>query len=327
MKKWVINLLALVGIAIVANWIIDVFPQGYISASVIALFLGMLLNAFWPEKWMKSLSKLTKLCLQIGIILMGASLSLGQVFEVGGYSLFVMCFTLISAFGGGYLLGKLLGVDWKLSSLISAGTGICGGSAIAALSPVLKAEDKDVSYAISATFLFDILMVVLFPILGRILHMSDLGFGLWAGTAVNDTSSVVATGFAFSEIAGEYAVIVKLTRTLSIIPVVLIFSLIMGYQQKREKKKINISKLFPYFILFFLVLVVLRSVDVIPHSFLPTISKISKFLMVMALGGIGLRTRFKEMMKSGIQPMILGFLVSLLVVVVALGAQYLLGQV
>ena len=99
-----------------------------------------------------------------------------------------MTFTLVTAFGGGYLLGKVLGMDWKLSSLISAGTGICGGSAIAAIAPVIDAKDSDIAYGISATFIFDIIMVVLFPIMGSYFMMSDLGFGLWAGTAVNDTS-------------------------------------------------------------------------------------------------------------------------------------------
>ena len=115
-------------------------------------------------------------------------------------------------------------MDWKLSSLISAGTGICGGTAVATLSQVIDADDSDVAYAISATFIFDVVMVILFPIMGAALGLSDMAFGLWAGTAVNDTSSVVAAGYAYSDAAGDFATIVKLTRTLSIIPVVLAFS-------------------------------------------------------------------------------------------------------
>ena len=108
-----------------------------------------------------------------------------------------MAFTLLTCFGGGYFIGKALKLDWKLSNLISAGTGICGGSAIAAIAPTIDADDNDVAYAMSATFLFDMAMIILFPILGRMLGMSDEAFGIWAGTAVNDTSSVVATGYAF----------------------------------------------------------------------------------------------------------------------------------
>ena len=174
---------------------------------------------------------------------MGLTLSFSQVLQVGKYSLIVMVFTLFTAFGGGWLLGKIFGMNWKLSGLISAGTGICGGSAIAAIAPAIDADIKDIAYAISATFIFDIFMVILFPIAGRYFGMSDIGYGLWAGTAVNDTSSVVAAGYAFSDAAGGFAVIVKLTRTLSIIPAVLIFSLINRHVESRksvsesEKKK------------------------------------------------------------------------------------------
>lgn len=117
-------------------------------------------------------------------------------------------------------------MNWKLSGLISARTGIYGGSAIAAITPTIDAEDSDIAYAISVTFIFDVIMVILFPIMGKYFGMTDLRYGLWAGTAVNDTSSVVAAGFAFSDTAGNFSVIVKLTRTLLIIPVVLIFSYI-----------------------------------------------------------------------------------------------------
>ena len=127
----------------------------------------------------------------------------------------------LTCFGLGYVIGKALGLDWKTSSLINAGTGICGGSAIAAIAPVIEATDMDIAYGMSATFLFDTIMVVVFPLLGRAMGLSDAAFGLWAGTAVNDTSSVVATGYAFSEAAGDFATMVKLTRTLAIIPTVL----------------------------------------------------------------------------------------------------------
>ena len=136
-----------------------------------------------------------------------------------------MLFTLATCFGVGYFIGKALGRNWKMSNLISAGTGICGGSAIAAIAPVIDATDVDVAYGMSATFLFDMAMIVLFPILGRWLGLSDAAYGLWAGTAVNDTSSVVAAGYAFSEQAGDFATMVKLTRTLAIIPTVLSFAL------------------------------------------------------------------------------------------------------
>ena len=149
-------------------------------------------------------------------------------------SLTVMLFTLLTCFGGGYLIGRALGLDWKLSNLISAGTGICGGSAIAAVAPVIDAKDSDIAYALSATFLFDMAMIVLFPIMGRAMGLSDMAYGLWTGTAVNDTSSVVAAGYAFSEGAGDFATMVKLTRTLAIIPTVVVFSFVSMHLRKKE---------------------------------------------------------------------------------------------
>ena len=230
----------------------------------------------------------SKKVLKFAIILMGASLSFSQVFDVGKYSLFVMIFTLATAFGGGYIFGKLFKMNWKLSSLISAGTGICGGSAIAAIAPTIEAKSKDIAYAISATFIFDIVMVVLFPLMGKYFNMSDLGFGLWTGTAINDTSSVVAAGYAFSEAAGNFSIIVKLTRTLSIIPVVLIFSFInQKIKTKNEKfsdkKKVNIKEIFPWFISLFLIMVLLKSFNLISDGFSQNLSSISKFSMIIAL--------------------------------------------
>ncbi|MEG2175854.1 MAG: putative sulfate exporter family transporter, partial [Oscillibacter sp.] len=205
---------------------------------------------------------------------------------------------------------------------------------IAAIAPVIDAEDRDIAYAISATFIFDILMVILFPIAGRYFGMSDMGFGLWAGTAVNDTSSVVAAGYAFSDAAGAYAMIVKLTRTLSIIPVVLIFSFINERLERKKAvsggcsspRKVDLQKIFPYFILLFLAMVALKSTGIVPEAASAVIAKCSKFFMVMALAAIGLKTNFKELSHSGVKPMIHGFIISALVVVVSFLVQLCLGQ-
>lgn len=331
--KYVPGVLLTIALAIFANFISDLIPKNLLSGGVIALLIGMSINPFIRKY--SAFNKGTKMTsgpiLKLAIILMGATLSFSQVLNVGKYSLFVMVFTLVTAFGGGYLIGKLFKMDWKLSSLISAGTGICGGSAIAAIAPTIKAKTSDIAYAISATFLFDILMVILFPIAGKYFGMSDLGFGLWTGTAVNDTSSVVAAGYAFSEAAGNYSIIVKLTRTLSIVPAVLIFSYINTRVEAKEnnhseKVKVSIKEIFPWFIIMFLVMVGLKSVGIISDELGSTLSTISKFAMVMSLGAIGLNTNFKEVSKSGFLPMLHGFLISLLVVVVAFLVQMLIGQ-
>lgn len=335
-KRYTPGIILTMYLAYLASFISNNIPLGLISPGVFALLIGMLLNPM-VSKFVfvdKGIKFTSKTILKLAIILMGATLSFNQVLSVGKYSLFVMMFTLVAAFGGGYLLGKLFKMDWKLSSLISAGTGICGGSAIAAIAPTIKAKTQDIAYAISATFLFDIIMVVAFPIMGRYFQMSDLGFGLWTGTAVNDTSSVVAAGYAFSDAAGNFALIVKLTRTLSIVPVVLIFSYINAkinnknnLTKNKRHEKVNIKKIFPWFIILFLIMVSVRSVGLIPDNLSSLFSSISKYSMIMALGAIGLNTNFKEVSKSGFLPMVHGFLISLLVVVVSFLVQMMIGQI
>lgn len=304
----------------------------FIGASVIALFIGMLVNAFYkPNAVTSSGIKFTsKKILKFAIILLGASLDLSTVLTVGRFSLTVMLFTLATCFGLGALIGKALGLNWKTSSLINAGTGICGGSAIAAIAPVIEATDMDIAYGLSATFLFDTVMIVVFPLLGRAMGLSDAAFGLWAGTAVNDTSSVVATGYAFSEAAGDFATMVKLTRTLAIIPAVLVFAAIQLHLKKKAQTenpgvKVRISKIFPWFILGFLAMSALTSLGLIPAAVASVLKTVSKFLMVAALAAIGLNTDFRSLCRSGAKPMLHGFIVSVLVVLVAIGVEYMIG--
>ena len=327
-------------IAAVATLIESLMPIHVIGAAVIAMFIGMTLNSILKKKdALASGVKFTsKKLLKFAIILLGLSLNITTVLNVGRTSLLVMIFTLLTCFGGGYFIGRALGLNWKLSNLISAGTGICGGSAIAAIAPTIEAEDTDVAYAMSATVLFDMAMIVLFPIMGRALGMSDEAFGIWAGTAVNDTSSVVATGYAFSEAAGDFATMVKLTRTLAIIPTVITFALIQMRIKRREaamnsesaesiKASFSIKKIFPYFILGFLAMSIVASIFSIPTALVAATKKISKFLMVSALAAIGLNTSFSSMKKSGIRPMIHGFIISALVVIVALLVEMAIGIV
>ena len=309
--------LALV-IALLAKGIEALLPFDVIGASVIAMFIGMLINGYRkPGKTTAPGVKFTaKKILKFAIILLGASLNVTTILNVGRMSLTVMLFTLLTCFGGGYFIGRALGLDWKLSNLISAGTGICGGSAIAAVAPVIDAKDSDIAYALSATFLFDMAMIVLFPIMGRAMGLSDMAYGLWAGTAVNDT---------------DFATMVKLTRTLAIIPTVVVFSFVSMHLKKKEAAasggavQIRWKSVFPWFILGFLAMAVLSSVGVIPAAAAAALKKVSKFLMVTALAAVGLNTSFAEMKKSGAAPMVHGFLISALVVLVALAVEYFMG--
>ena len=319
-----------VAIAAVACFIESLLPIHVVGSAVIAMFIGMALNYFLRStKIFSSGIKFTsKKVLKFAIILLGLSLNIKTILTIGRMSLTVMIFTLLTCFGGGYFIGRALGLNWKLSNLISAGTGICGGSAIAAISTTIDADDNDVAYAMSATFLFDMAMIILFPIMGHALGMSDQAFGIWAGTAVNDTSSVVATGYAFSEGAGDFATMVKLTRTLAIIPTVITFAFIQLRLKRREalanaesgeiKANFKIRKIFPWFILGFVAMSIVASIFTIPTEIGAATKDTSKFLMVCALSAIGLNTSFSSMKKAGIRPMIHGFIISALVVIVAL---------
>ncbi len=320
-------------VAIVAMFLSSLIPGDIIGATVMALLVGMAFNPILNKysQLNAGVSYTGKMVLRIGIVLMGVNMNFSEVLDVGKYSLFVMIFTMATAFGAGNLIGKMFGMNWKLTNLLSVSTAICGGSAVAAVGPVIKAKDEDVAYAISSTFIFDVLTVVVIPWIGMALGMSNDGYGLWVGTAVNDTSSVVAAGYAFSDLAGNTAVIVKLTRTLFIIPYVLIFSVITERLEAksdgvRGSTSINLKKIFPYFIVLFLVVVALRSTGIIPTVLVPTLSKTSKFCMVMALSAIGLKTSFGDIKDIGFKPMILGFIVDTLVVFVSIGVQLATGR-
>ncbi len=312
----------------------DIIPGDLLGSSVLALLLGMLFNPIIKKFSFLSdgIQFTSKRILKIGIILMGVTLSFSQILTVGKYALGLMCFTLFTAFGGGYLLGRLFKVNWKLSSMLSASTAICGGTAVATLGPAIEAEDRDIAYAISATFLFDLLTVIIFPWLGNLMGLTDTSYGLWVGTAVNDTSSVVAAGYGFSEAAGSFAVIVKLTRTLFIVPIVLIFSIIharkkvkLGQKQPTiQMEKPKLINIFPWFILMFIAVVAIKSTGLIPKPAVTGISMLSKLFMVMALGAIGLKTSLNEVKGVGWKPMLLGVMIDTSVVFVALGAQALL---
>jgi len=306
-------------------------PGDVIGTSILALVLGMLCHPLMKRlpQAASGVHFASTTVLKLGIVLMGISLSFSQVLTVGRYALLLMLCTLTTAFGGGYLLGRLFKVNWKLSCLLSASTAICGGTAVATLGPVIEAEDTHIAYAISATFLFDLLTVILFPWIGRLLGLTDMSYGLWVGTAVNDTSSVVAAGYGFSDAAGSFAVIVKLTRTLFIVPIVLAFSFTHARRKLRRAEEaksaeVSIASIFPWFVLLFLLMVALKSTGLLPQQAAAGMAVLSKLFMLMALAAIGLKTSFQEVKGVGWKPMALGVAIDTSVVFVALGMQALL---
>ena len=323
--KFILGMGICFAMAVVSVRLEKVIPGDVLGASIIALFLGTIINSFFHPVWIKPALKFSsKKVLKIAIILLGASLSINTIMSVGKMTFFVMIFTFAMCFGGGFFIRKIFGLNWKLSNLISAGTGICGGSAVAAIAPVIDAEDKDIAFALSSTFLFDMVMVALYPIMGKLLGMNDIAYGIWAGTSVNDTASVVAAGYAFSEAAGDFATMVKLTRTIAIIPTVLVFAFIGVRAKKKELQetsagqKVNLMKIIPWFIGGFLLLAILNSVGLIPAGVSSILKSASKFLMVTALAAIGLSTSIKDFRKAGLAPMFYGITIDTLVTLTAL---------
>ncbi len=309
-------------------------PGGLLGASIIALFMGTIINSFFHPAWMKPALKFSsKKILKAAIVLLGASLSVNTIMSVGKMTFFVMIFTFAMCFGGGYFVRRMFGLNWKLGNLISAGTGICGGSAVAAIAPVIDADDKDIAFAMSSTFLFDMVMIALYPLMGKALGMSDIAYGIWAGTSVNDTASVVASGYAFSEIAGDFATMVKLTRTIAIIPTVLVFAYVGTRIKQKELqaqaaeggKKVNLVKIIPWFIGGFLLLAVLNSVGCIPAALAGAMKGTSKFLMVTALAAIGLGTSLTDFKNAGLKPMFYGITIDTLVTLTALAVIWCMG--
>ena len=332
------RLLFLLGIAIcfaVAGLSVlleKLIPGELLGASIIALFMGTIVNSFFHPKWIQPALKFTsKKILKAAIILLGASLSVSTILSVGKMTFFVMIFTFAMCFGAGFFIRKLFGLNWKLSNLISAGTGICGGSAVAAIAPVIDADDKDIAFAMSSTFLFDMVMIALYPLMGKALGMSDIAYGIWAGTSVNDTASVVASGYAFSEAAGDFATMVKLTRTIAIIPTVLVFAWIGTRMTQKElqaaegKKVVNMMKIIPWFIGGFLLLAIANSVGLIPATVSGMMKSTSKFLMVTALAAIGLNTSLTDFKKAGLKPMFYGVTIDTLVTLTALAVIWCMG--
>lgn len=320
------------GIALVAWWLGHQIPL--IGGPVFGILIGIAVrNLLSPgEAFTPGVQFASKQILQWSIIALGFGLSLTQVAKTGVESLSVTLVTITVAFGTALLLGRLLQVHDKLKVLIGVGTAICGGSAIAAVTPIIKPDDHDTAFAISTIFLFNIVAVLLFPLLGHALHLSDLGFGLWAGTAINDTSSVVAAGYSYSTTAGDYATIVKLTRATLIIPICLVLAIVVAVREKRAAKHagvvsdFSLRRIFPWFILWFLVASAVRTAGFVPSALLPAIHLAAEFMIIVALTAIGLSANLRKMASAGVRPILLGLGVWAAVSISSLLVQLVIGQ-
>ncbi len=299
-------------------WVLgQYFPL--IGAPVFAILLGMLVNQWYSkhEKTGPGIAFTSKYILQLAVVLLGFGLNLTQVMQVGLESLPIIISTISISLLIAFALQKWLKLDVNTAILVGVGSSICGGSAIAATAPVIKAEDDEVAKSISVIFLFNILAALLFPTLGDLLGLSNHGFAIFSGTAVNDTSSVTATATAWDAIHGsntlDGATIVKLTRTLAIIPITLGLSFYRAYKAsgngRASEGTFRLKKTFPSFILYFLLASLLTSLVSafgVDTSIFEGLKVLSKFFIVMAMGAIGLNTNLLKLVKSGGQAIGLG---------------------
>lgn len=297
----------------------QLFPL--VGGPVFGILLGMCLAFFFKNKavFREGVAFTSKKILQYAVILLGFGMNLSVILETGAQSLPIILATVTTSLVIAFVLHKALHIPGKISTLVGVGSSICGGSAIAATAPVIDADDEEVAQSISVIFFFNILAAVLFPLLGRALGFSTTSgdaFGIFAGTAVNDTSSVTAAAATWDSMFGlgsatlDKAVTVKLTRTLAIIPITLALAFHRTRKAESGGKKIQLGKIFPFFILYFILAAVITTIAVqagAPIAFFAPFKTLSKYFIVMAMCAIGLNTDLVKLIKTGGKPLLLGF--------------------
>ena len=322
----------------IPSWLIGkAFPV--IGGPVIAILAGMVITCFWTEKGTaeSGIKWTSKIILQTAVVLLGFGMNLGVILQTGKQSLPIIISTISTSLIIAWLLRKVLNVPSNTSILVGVGSSICGGSAIAATAPVIDADDTEVAQAISVIFFFNVIAAVLFPVLGNALGFdttSGNAFGVFAGTAINDTSSVTAAAstwdslYALGSATLDKAVTVKLTRTLAIIPITLVLAFIRTRSSKAEGKKVEFKKIFPMFILYFVLASVITTIatsaGVSADVFTP-LKTLSKFFIVLAMSAVGLNTNIIKLIKTGGKPLALGFCCWIGITIASLSMQHVLG--
>ena len=310
-----------------------------VGGPVFGILLGMVVTLFIKDKTFiqAGMSYTSKKILQYAVILLGFGMNISAVLEKSAQSLPLILVTIATALITGFIVSKILKIKKNVGILVSVGSSICGGSAIAAAAPVINAQDDEIAQSISVIFLFNILAALLFPTLGDVLKLSNEGFGIFAGTAVNDTSSVTAAASAWDGIHNsntlEDATIVKLTRTLAIIPITLVLALLQILQEKNRKNtgdnevtgSYSLIKIFPWFVIWFLAASLITTFFNLPVSLINALKWLSKFFIIMAMTAIGLNTNIIKLVKTGGKPIVLGFICWILITASSLAMQHWLG--
>ncbi|MSS08328.1 YeiH family putative sulfate export transporter [Clostridium sp. WB02_MRS01] len=330
MKKYASGVLLCLIISAPAWFLGKAFPV--IGGPVFAILIGMAMAPFVKGKdyLRPGVTFTSKKILQYAVIVLGFSMNLATVVQKGREALPIILATITTSLVIAFILSRALKLPGKTSILIGVGSSICGGSAIAATAPVIDADDSEIAQSISVIFFFNIIAALLFPALGSALGLSNEGFGLFAGTAINDTSSVTAAASAWDGMHGsntlEAATIVKLTRTLAIIPITLFLACYRtGKEKKASERSISIQKVFPTFVLFFLLASIITTVFPIPVSIVSSLKDLSKLFIIMAMGAIGTNTDLIKLIRTGKKPLLLGFCCWLGISVVSLVLQVVLG--
>jgi uncharacterized integral membrane protein (TIGR00698 family) len=272
----------------------------------------------------------SKKVLQASIVLMGLGLSLGQVLSAGARSLPVLAGTLAIALGLAWVAGRLLGLRGDTRTLIGVGTAICGASAIAATNAVIGADEADVSYSIATIFTFNVVAVLVYPSLGHVLGLSQHSFGLWAGTAINDLSSVVAASTIYGHAAASYGVVVKLTRTLAIIPICLGLAAVRSRRGKGANgepaaRRVTAGRIVPVFIVAFMAAAAANTIGLVPAAWHHRLSDLSTWMITAALAAIGLSADVRHIRRAGLRPLALGAVLWVSVGLTSLGLQAITG--
>lgn len=309
-----------------------------VGGPVFAILIGMVLALVFPKHRREPLAAgvtyTSKKILQYAVILLGFGMNLSQILSKGAQSLPIIVATISTSLVIAFVLCRVMNVPGKIATLVGVGSSICGGSAIAATAPVIDADDREIAQAISVIFLFNVIAALVFPTLGGMLGLTNEGFGLFAGTAINDTSSVTAAASAWDSMHPganvlESATVVKLTRTLAIIPITLVLACWQMHLARKAggdaKSTFSLKRAFPMFVLFFVLASVVTTVFQLPTSITAPIKELSKFFIVMAMAAIGFNTDIVELFKKGGKPIALGFCCWIGIACMSLGMQHVLG--
>lgn len=293
------------------------------GGAVFAILIGMAFSLFWQDRgnFEVGISWTSKYVLQAAVVLLGFGMNFGVILRTGRESLPIIICTITTSLVLAAVLGRTMNIPWKTATLVGVGSSICGGSAIAATAPVIDADDSETAQAISVIFFYNVIAAIFFPILGRVIGFdttSGHAFGIFAGTAVNDTSPVTAAASTWDSMWNlgsatlNEAVTVKLTRTLAIIPITLVLSLHRAHQAKQDgsvTSGYSFRRSFPLFILWFVLAAAFTTVAVgagVPSTAFHPITELSKFLIMMAMAAIGLHSNVVKLLRSGGKVILLG---------------------